>query len=117
MAHTVTSADFEVRNGDLYYTGPLDEARQFIQRFHGTAEHAASSTEGPCIEVLVAYGHDTPTPADAAEWGRGPTSEDAWRWALAAVFGPIDEEFNDIELSVCAEFDEFGTCIHSDHMN
>jgi hypothetical protein len=119
MTYTVTANDFEVRNGDLYYTGPLDEAKRFVQKFHGTSEHVVTLKDGVTTvhQVLIAYGTDTPTIEDAAEWGNGPTPEDAWRWVLGAVFGPLDNEFQPVELSVCAEFDENGSCIHSDHTN
>lgn len=101
MAHTVTPADFDTSRDDLYYTGPLAEAKAFIQRHHGTTEHVIDTPHGSTVEVLVGYGTDAPTAADAAEWGRGAGPEEAWRYALGAVFGPLDEEFHDVELTDC----------------
>jgi hypothetical protein len=100
--HTVTAEDFEVRNGDLYYTGPLAEAQAFIRQEYGVTEHVITLNGdlGQAHEVLIAYSHDAPTMADAAEWGHGPTLEDAWRWVLAAAFGPLDDEFVPFPLTI-----------------
>lgn len=78
--------------GDTYYTGPLTpamtlaEAERFILqtrtedgRFH--------------IEFL-----DAPEDKVGAEWGTGETFEEAMRYALGAMFGPVDEEYDEAYL-------------------
>lgn len=96
MVHTVTESDFEER-GDLYYTGPLEEAKAFIQWDTWTNERKIE--EPPCWEVTIAYGSEEQAPDECADWGRGPDLETAWRYALGAAFGPLDSEFHPLELT------------------
>lgn len=94
--YVLTVDSFETRHGDLYYTGPLEPAQAFVKRDQGTSE---TQLENGLWEVLVGYSADPVTWDNAAEWGRGETLEEAWRFALGAVFGPIDEEFVPFELA------------------
>jgi|ERR671927_986986 hypothetical protein len=95
--HTVTESDFEERKGGLYYIGPLEPAIKFVQQDHGTLEESENG------RTYVNYDHTPPKGwDDCAEFGVGETPEEAWRYIMGAVFGPLDEEFHPIPLEVRA---------------
>lgn len=95
MSHTVTEADFIRRedSGDLYYTGPLEEAKAFIRR-----EFAVSvSKQGASFVVLL--GNEEPVTWETCnDWGKGLTEEEAWRYALGAELGSESGVFEPFDL-------------------
>ena len=83
-AYELTSKDFvEDRNGDLIYIGPLQIAIDFIK--------------GPnkaTVEVFRPVGGGWRIELDEGNvFGQADTQELAWRYALGAEFGPLDENF------------------------
>lgn len=89
--HMVTAADFGTGiNGDLLYIGPLDPARDFINRNDNT---------GSCVRDFYT-GLWRVELADGNSFGVADTPEMAWRYAIGAEFGPIDEGFEPFRLTV-----------------
>lgn len=72
-------------NGDLLYIGPLEVAQDFMRKHDNTVkvERVDYSLKLWRVEL-----------ADGNSYGVADTVEMAWRYALAAEFGPIDEEFS-----------------------
>lgn len=88
----VISADTLQQQGDnLVFTGDLEAAKAFVQQGHGTTEGANS--DGSLVEVLIGYDLGPVVWEDTAEYGRANTADMAWRFALGAHFGPLDDEF------------------------
>jgi hypothetical protein len=83
-AHLLTEADFGTGvNGDLLYIGPYNVAKDFIKRHDSTTEtNFNHSTRLWRVEL-----------ADGNSFGVADTLEMAWRYAMAAEFGPIDDGF------------------------
>lgn len=75
--------------GDTFYTGPLEAGIRLAQKYR------IVSVEQVDGGVLVGLGDSFPSDA---EWGCGPTEEIAWRFALGAMFGPIDSEYDEDSL-------------------
>lgn len=75
---------------DTFYTGPLEAGIRLAQKDRIVS---VEQVEGG---VLVGLGDSFP---GDAEWGCGPTEETAWRFALGAMFGPIDSEYDENRLS------------------
>lgn len=89
-AHMLTVADFGTGvNGDLLYIGPLKVAQDFIYKHDNTVQIERVRYSETLMRVEM---------ADGNSYGVGDTEELAWRYALAAEFGPIDEEFHPFRL-------------------
>lgn len=85
LGYFLTAADFGTGiNGDLLYIGPLGTAQDFIQRNDGTAKVERVDYSERLFRVEL---------ADGNSFGVADTPEMAWRYALAAEFGPMDENF------------------------
>lgn len=95
--YTVTAEDLPTRNGDTYYTGPLEPAKAFVYEYEQVSESVEDATHVVLIGTTHAPG-DTVTWETADDWGKGPDNETAWRYALGALFGPADSEFVPVEL-------------------
>jgi len=88
-AHLLTAADFvEDANGSLLYIGPLYPAMQFIKN--------NNEVDGPNRHILT--GKWTVKLDGGNVWGTADTAEMAWRYAIGAEFGPIDEGFSPFRL-------------------
>lgn len=88
-AHLLTAADFGTGiNGDLLYIGPFTEAETFIRANDNTVTVNRNIMTGLWRVEL----------ADGNSFGVADTPEMAWRYALAAEFGPIDDEFQPFRL-------------------
>ena len=72
-------------DGDLTIGKAAAAAKRYV------TEHQTGYANGEpgerCWEVLLGP-IDPPTWDNLAEWGRGATSDEAWRWALAALLEP-----------------------------
>lgn len=73
-------------SGDPFYTGPLEPGSRL-----------AVADEGP---LSVQYEGRHWTVEDGSHWGTALTLDEAWRYYLGAVFGPLDEAYNEARLSV-----------------
>lgn len=83
-AHRLTEKDFGTGiNGDLLYIGPLQPAIDFIKGPNRT--EVEITTDGKGRWSVKFDGGNV--------WGTADTQEMAWRYALAAELGPIDEGF------------------------
>jgi len=71
----------ERENGDTYYVGPLDPAMQIA-----VDEDTEIRVEKVWDHYQVNSDH---------HWGNGKSLEEAWRYFLGAMFGPIDSEYDD----------------------
>lgn len=88
-AHLLTATDFvEDANGSLLYIGPLDPAITFIKN--------NNEVDGPNRHILT--GKWTVKLDGGNVWGTADTSEMAWRYAIGAEFGPLDEGFTPFRL-------------------
>lgn len=83
----------EERPEGTYYTGPLNAGIAVAHRERYSAEgltrpgvYRVNLSDSPAIDAL--------DERDLAEWGSGPDRETAWRYALGALFGPIDDEYD-----------------------
>lgn len=82
--HMLTAADFGTGiNGDLLYIGPLAEAQEFICKNDNTVDTNLNPTTRLWRVEL----------SDGNSFGVADTLEMAWRYAMGAEFGPIDENF------------------------
>lgn len=97
MAHMLTIKDLTDRDGDTYYTGPLEEAKEFIKSYSNVSE--CSFVNSFKVYINQAGGDDIPTFDNCDEFGVGKTMEEAWRFALGAAFGPADDEFSAFPLT------------------
>lgn len=81
----------EDSNGDVRYVGPLHLGKRaaLLDRFPLVTHHETH------VRVEL---HDDAEHTSAAEWGAGPTEEEAWRYALGAAFGPMDAEYDEAGL-------------------
>ena len=86
----------EERSGGSYYTGPLHEAQKFAREDarrdgldHVLVAEPRTDTATGRIMYVVETDHD---------WGSGPDAETAWRYYLGAIFGPPDDEYDDLRL-------------------
>lgn len=93
------------REGDSYFTGNLEQGIALAKR---DRYPVLRTTEGLWQVYLLDRPHSESEaeaalsknmwPEDTAEWGCAPTEEDAWRFALGAMFGPFDSEYNEPQL-------------------
>lgn len=88
--HQITSADFAPlpTGGDLYI-GPLDAAIKFIK-----GPNASEVEEGVLPNGMYNVKLD-----GGNVWGTADTREMAWRYAIGAEMGPIDDEFEPFFLT------------------
>lgn len=98
MAHMLTIKDLETRPEGAYYTGPLDEAKQFIRDYCNVSV-VTRPGQNTTVYIDQDGGDEVPSFNNCDEFGNGPTEEDAWRWALGAAFGPADDEFSAFPLT------------------
>lgn len=88
MNEQLTSRFLEPRDdGNTYYTGPLAKAQAVANK--DRFSHITFRKEGYLLLELT----DDPAGGNVSEWGAGITEEVAWRYALGAYFGPLDEEY------------------------
>lgn len=82
--YRLTAADFGTGvNGDLLYIGPFAVAQDFFYKNDNTATFKRDIVYGVWRVELM----------DGNSFGVGDTLEMAWRYAMAAEFGPIDDGF------------------------
>jgi len=86
-----TSVYLTTRDGDPYYIGPLGPAQAAVKRDRWVQADGASAPNLPASWRVGLY--DDPECEEEAEWGTGPDEETAWRFALGAYFGPLDEHY------------------------
>lgn len=99
MTHFLTIKDLDTRPEGTYYTGPLEEAKDFLRSYSNVT---VSFQPGRSVTVFINQDGGTDEVADwgnCNEFGKGPTEEDAWRFALGAAFGPADDEFSAFPLT------------------
>jgi hypothetical protein len=83
--HLLTKKDFGTGiNGDLLYIGPLEIALEFIKGPNKSTYEVTHDAAKGRWRVELDEGN---------VFGVADTEELAWRYALAAELGPIDEEF------------------------
>jgi hypothetical protein len=77
---------------DTYYLGDLKAGQRVAlrDRYVHFQDHAQG---GYTVELC-----DDPDGKEVAEWGSGRTLEEAWRYALGAMFGPVDAEYDEAHL-------------------
>lgn len=98
----LTIKDLENRLEGTYYTGPLDEAKEFVRHYYATTE-ACYTKEGKVRYSVYLSGNAGD--GEEANWnncndfGNGATSEEAWRYALGGEFGPADDDFSAFPLT------------------
>lgn len=75
-------------NGYSYYVGPLAPAKALALADLSGGEIRTVSLESGGVRIyLLEDGFET-------AWGSGETEEQAWRYALGAMFGPLDENYD-----------------------
>jgi len=102
VAHMLTIKDLETRPEGTYYTGPLEEAKAFISDWIASTESHYSKDGKDWYSVYLSMdtGNGEPATKDNCnDFGHGETSEEAWRYALGAEFGPADDEFSAFPLT------------------
>lgn len=70
------------------FTGDLEEGRALVERDRYVT--VTKTADGKATIVLLGDRED-PTDEDHAEWGMHADEEQAWRYAIGALFGPLDE--------------------------
>lgn len=98
MSHTVTEKDFTTRNDDLYYTGPLEEAKALIRKEFAVTEQSYWMDGEQRHTVMFGIVGEPVTWDTMNDYGNGGSSEEAWRFALGAEFGPLDDGFEPFDL-------------------
>lgn len=89
--HMLTAADFTEVGDNLLYIGPFVEAVRFIRDNCDVTKDAVRNIQTGLYTVELDGGN---------VWGHGDTPEMAWRYAMGAEFGPIDDEFKPFRLTV-----------------
>lgn len=79
-------------NGDWFYTGDLTPAKRLVK--HEREPVVKVHTDNRWTVDLIEKG----SVDDVAEYGRGRTKNEAWRYALGAYFGPADDEYDEHRL-------------------
>lgn len=89
----------EDEHGDTYYIGPLEPAKRLVSQERYVRE------EGPNEHGLytVKLGDSEDVDNSVAEFGHDHDQESAWRYALGAYFGPMDEGYDGLRLRVLLE--------------
>jgi hypothetical protein len=102
VTHMLTIKDLETRPEGTYYTGPLEEAKAFIQEHNATSE-SRYTHEGKVVYTVFISGTtvdgEVPCWRNCDDYGNGPMAEIAWRYALGGAFGPADDEFSAFPLT------------------
>jgi hypothetical protein len=80
----------ERESGDAYYVGPLRQAQALARR----ERHVTVVPPDDKAPVWRVKFFDDESRIGEAEWGNGKTEAEAWRFALGALFGPLDSEFD-----------------------
>jgi hypothetical protein len=96
----LTIKDLETRPEGTFYTGPLDEAKDFIRSGYSVTEQSYVLEGESRFTVLFGFTEDGPVSFDNCnDYGNGSTAEEAWRYALGGEFGPADDEFSAFPLT------------------
>lgn len=90
MPYTVQPSDLQDRNGDLYFTGNKNRVMAYLLHEKDRYVNAKVDTidGAPVYRIELC---DDPDRTDIAEFGAGPDWDTAWRFALGAYLGPLDE--------------------------
>lgn len=93
----------ETRDEGTFYTGPLEAGKALASQDRTPAEGWVTVQGQRRYRVLLgeldrSASADLFDWADIAEWGQGETPEEAWRYALGAMFGPADADYDDQHL-------------------
>lgn len=98
MTHTVPAPGLPLLVSGLpggdFYVGPLAEAKQLIATESGIVEYLDSRGV-----YRVEFRTDLSDVGSDNEFGAGPDQETAWRYALGAAFGPMDEFYDELLLA------------------
>jgi hypothetical protein len=94
MPTMLTADQLEERPEGTFYTGPIEPAKTHLAHDYASA---VSEKDG-VTTVLLGYTADTVTWENCSEFGKGQSPEEAWRYALGAAYGPVDDEFQPIDL-------------------
>lgn len=92
-AYTVTKTDLIDTELGCYYTGPLKLAKKMIRKQYAVTVSDFVNQNETRVHVMFAINGERATDSNCNDFGNGPTSEVAWRYALGAEFGPLDDEF------------------------
>lgn len=84
----------DVATGDTLFIGDLSAAKKVARSERYVRE--LSPVRAP-LNWRVEF-HDYPDRDSCVEWGEAPTLDKAWRFALGAMFGPIDSEYDEDHL-------------------
>lgn len=88
MATLLTTDD----NGDTIYNGPLGPAMRLAKKDrYVITEHISGLWR-------VEFYDEPNSPGSLAEWGAHSDREMAWRYALGAMMGPLDEMYDEVAL-------------------
>lgn len=84
-------------NGCVLYNGPLDLGIKLAERSRTMRRGIVYAPEARNVKTLyeVRLLDDGGT---TAEWGRGSSRDIATRYALGALFGPLDSEYDEDAL-------------------
>ncbi len=84
------------------YLGPLDQAKVLVRQ-----DRHPKVTVNRAGHRTVEF-HDDPEKASVAEFGSHPDQHMAWRYALGAYFGPLDEEYDEAYLQAALDAGRWG---------
>lgn len=87
-AELYRSLEYHPEEDAWSYTGPLEEGRALAERDRFVT--VSKTADGKATIVLLGDRED-PSDEDHAEWGMHADEEQAWRYAIGALFGPLDE--------------------------
>jgi hypothetical protein len=88
----MNSTLLEDRKEGWFYAGPLDPATAFAHKDRHVLIVTPDKHAFGAFQVNLCDDPDNPE-GSIAEFGAGPDLETAWRFALGAFFGPVDEEY------------------------
>lgn len=88
-AHPLTTGE----GGDTYFQGDLEAGKRLAAQDRFPSVTYVEEREAWLVELC-----DDPDYSSVAEWGGGKTLEEAWRYALGAMFGPEDGEYDERHL-------------------
>ena len=90
----------EERTGGTYYTGPLEPAIAYVKDTYYVSEWDDTNMTGVTglFRVELYATTQDQVARSASDWGAGRTQEIAWRFALGAEFGPLDEGYDEAAL-------------------
>lgn len=97
--HTITAEDLVEHEGDLKYVGPLEPAKEFLLENYNVNVATQKSTKLVSVFIREKDGRTEELDCyNCDAWGVDYTEEEAWRYAIGEVFGPVDEKFTPFEL-------------------